>query len=89
MDKTFKYVSPRNITLTEDTEYLVSQDPVTYREMVTRWTASLNGVSFNHDGTFVTGNGPRVIMSRTGATSDEAEEKLITAILEEGWEFRQ
>lgn len=87
--KAFPYVSPSAITLREETEYQVSDGWPTARAVTKQWEAEYIGPTFNHDGTFVTSNGPSLVMRRTGATADEAYKNLTQAIIEQGYEFRR
>ena len=80
----YPYVSASSITLTEEVETMYNESTLLI-EQATFWKASLNGASYDHDGTFVSANGPRVEMQRSGDTAAEAYSRLVEALEAQGW----
>ena len=84
----FPYISFKDISLEQETVRgydIASGEHVSYEK---GWVAKFEGASYNHDGTFVSANGPRVEMTRSGYTSDEAYDALTEALKAEGWTLR-
>lgn len=80
----YPYVDASHITLAEETEEEVRSDPVEYYTICHQWRASIRGKSYRLEGIFRVG-GPEVDMERYGKTAEEAYQKLIQAITEQGW----
>lgn len=83
----FRYLSPAHITLSEETEDY-SNDTGNVTVETKYWVAKYSGKSFNLAYGLVEAVGPEVEVTRTGATAHEAEDNLLQALIEQGWEMR-